>query len=91
MRTSSIGLILRLVFLLGGAALAAAPCTAAQPVPATTRKVVLAKVDKGYRWQRVSSAPVPQVGDHQVWSSSTQLSNIRKQVTSSAKLCSVSR
>jgi hypothetical protein len=91
MRTSSIGLILRLVFLLGGAAVAAAPRTAAQPVPATTRKVVLAKVDKGHRWQLVSSAPVAQVGDHQMWSSSTQLSNTWNQVTSSAKLCCVSR
>jgi NADPH:quinone reductase-like Zn-dependent oxidoreductase len=66
MATSRIDAILRMVFLLAGAALAAAPCTAAQPAPATTRKVVLAKVDKGYRWQLLSSAPVPKVGDHQV-------------------------
>jgi NADPH:quinone reductase-like Zn-dependent oxidoreductase len=66
MRTSRTGAILSTVFLLAGAALATAPCAAAQPVPATTRKVVLAKIDKGYRWQLLASAPVPKVGDHQV-------------------------
>jgi NADPH:quinone reductase-like Zn-dependent oxidoreductase len=33
--------------------------------PATTRKVVLEKLDKGYGWKLIE-APVPPVGDHQV-------------------------
>jgi NADPH:quinone reductase-like Zn-dependent oxidoreductase len=61
-----VGAIMRLAFLIAGAALVAAPCSAAQPVPATTRKVVLAKIDKGYTWKLLSGAPLPTVGDHQV-------------------------
>jgi NADPH:quinone reductase-like Zn-dependent oxidoreductase len=52
---------------LGLSLFAAAPLLAAPAatVPATTRKVVLEKIDTGYRWKLVE-APVPTVGDHQV-------------------------
>lgn len=36
-----------------------------EPIPASARKVVLQKADKGYRWA-VMRAPIPAPGDHQV-------------------------
>jgi hypothetical protein len=41
---------------------------AAQPqIPATTRKVVLEKIDTtGHRWQLITDAPVPKPTEHQV-------------------------
>lgn len=48
---------------LGLGALAAAPLLA--DVPTTTRKVVLQRIESGYRWQLIE-APVPDVGDRQV-------------------------
>lgn len=54
------------VVALGLGAGAAAP-SLSQPstIPITTRKVVLEKIDTGYRWKLIE-APVPALGDHQV-------------------------
>ncbi len=48
---------------LGLGSMAAAPLLA--DVPTTTRKVVLQRIESGYRWQLIA-APVPDVGDRQV-------------------------
>lgn len=54
------------VMTLGLGLFAVAPLPAEPATPATTtRKVVLEKIDTGYRWKLIE-APVPAVGDHQV-------------------------
>jgi NADPH:quinone reductase-like Zn-dependent oxidoreductase len=45
--------------------LTSAGATEATGLPATTRKIVLEKIEKGYRWKQIE-APVPTPGDHQV-------------------------
>src|SRR5688572_31843523 len=41
------------------------PAASAEPVPTTTRKVVLEKAGSGYRWKRIE-APVPALATNQV-------------------------
>jgi NADPH:quinone reductase-like Zn-dependent oxidoreductase len=43
----------------------AVPAAAAQDLPATTRQVVLERADRGYRW-KITEAPLPKLGDHDV-------------------------